>query len=130
MGWRDWGSVPVNSRGGASTGFGIETNPSSATLIAEIDSTALRRIVQTGAVQVTWMLGCSTNAIWVVEQATSTNLASTSNIVDRAYIQTPANQTGQYILTYKVNQGDRLRARLDSAITGVATCKISAEPLT
>lgn len=130
MAWRDWGSTPINSHGGTSTGYGIETNPSSATLIAEIDSTQLANVLKGGSLhQVTWVLGASTNATWMVEQASSTSL-STSAIRDRTYIQTPSNQSGQYILTYKLEKGDRLRARIEGGVTGVATAKISAEPLT
>lgn len=108
----------------------METNPSSATLIAEIDSTQLASVLKGGSLhQVTFIIGASTNAIWMLEQASST-LLSAGAIRDRTYVQTPANQSGQYILTYKLEKGDRLRARIDGGITGVATCKISAEPLT
>lgn len=79
--------------------------------------------------QVTWILGCSTNAVWQIEQALSTGLGSTA-VRDVSFIQTPANQSGQYILTYKLENGDRLRARLQTGITGFATAKISAEPMT
>lgn len=131
MAWRDWGSTPIQSRnGGGSTGFGIETNPSSATLIAEIDSTQLANVLSGGSLhQVTWLLGASTNATWMLEQAKSTSL-STSAIRDRSYVLTPSNQTGQYVMTYKLEKGDRLRARIDGGIAGIATAKISAEPLT
>lgn len=125
--WRDWGNVPINSSAGTNAD-GIETNPSTATLIAEIDSTQLNQVLNSGSCyQVTWILGASTNVIWQVEQAASTSLGTYR---DRTYIQTPAGQSGQYILMYKLEKGDRLRARLQAGITGVATAKISAEAMT
>lgn len=127
--WRDWGSVPVNSSGGTTAGsWGLESNPSTATLVAEIDSTQLAQVLTGGSVyQVSWLVGASTNAIWQLEQASSTDLAA---VRDLTYVQTPSGQSGQYVLSYKLQKGDRLRARLQTAITGVATAKISAEPMT
>lgn len=125
--WREWGNVPINSTAG-SNADGIETNPSTSTIIAEIDSTALQAVLAGGSVyQVSWLIGASTNATWMLEQCASTSLATYR---DRTYIQTPANQTGQYILSYKLEKGDRLRARLQTGITGIATAKISAEAMT
>ena len=129
MAWRDWGSTPINSTGGSSAD-GLETNPSTATLIAEVDSTQLAQVALGGSLyQVTYIIGASTNVTWMLEQALSTGLGSTA-VRDRTYIQTPTGQSGQYILTYKLERGDRIRCRLQSAITGFATAKISAEPLT
>lgn len=125
--FRDWGSVPINSTAGT-TADGIEVNPSTSTLIAEIDSTALNGVLAGGSVyQVSWLVGASTNAIWQLEQCASTSLATYR---DRTYVQTSANQSGMFILCYKLEKGDRLRARLQTAITGVATAKVSAEPMT
>lgn len=122
--WRDWGSVPVNSTGG------LETNPSTATLVAEIDSTQLGAVLAGGSVyQVIWVVGASTTATWQLEQCSSTGLGSTA-VRDLTYVQTPAGQSGQYVLSYKLQKGDRLRARLQTGITGVATAKIAAEPMT
>ena len=122
MPWRDWGNVPVNS-----TGAGVTTNPSTSDLIAEIDSTQLAQVLSGGSLyQVSFVLGASTSTMWKIEQAFSTNLA---DVRDLTNILTPANQSGQYILTYKLQQGDRLRARCE-AFTGFATAKISAEPMT
>lgn len=126
MGFRDWGSAPLNSTGG-NNGDGLETNPASTTIIAEITPTQL--VGQGVLHQVTFLIGASTNVIWQLEQASSTSLSSGA-IRDRTYVQTPSNQTGQYILTYKLEAGDRIRALLQSGITGVATAKISCEPIT
>ncbi len=128
--WRDWGSVPINSSGGTTAGsWGLETNPSTSTLIAEIDSTQLAQVLSGGSVyQVSWLVGASTNVTWLLEQASSTDLSVA--VRDLSYVQTPSGQTGQYILSYKLQKGDRLRARLLAGITGTATAKISAEPMT
>lgn len=125
MAWRDWGSTPINS-----TGSGIVNNPSTSDLIAEIDSTQLGSVLAAGSLfQVSYLLGGSTTVVWSVEQCSSTGLGSTA-VRDLTNICTPANQTGQYILTYKLEKGDRIRARVQSAFTGYATAKISAEPMT
>ena len=79
--------------------------------------------------QVSWLVGASTAAIWQLEQCLSTGLGSTA-VRDVTFVQTPAGQSGQYVLSYKLQKGDRLRARLQAAITGAASCKISAEPMT
>ena len=129
MAWRDSGNTPVNSTGGTS-GDGLVVNPSTSDLVAEIDSTQLARILVGGqSYMVNWIIGCSTNATWQLEQATSTSLAAAA-VSDRTYVQTPSGQSGQYQLTYKLEKGDRLRCRLNAAVTGFATAKISAEPLT
>lgn len=125
MAWRDWGSTPINS-----TGAGLVTNPSTSDLIAEIDSTQLGSVLQAGSLfQVSYLLGGSTSIVWSVEQVSSTGLGSTA-VRDLTNLCTPANQSGQYILTYKLEKGDRLRCRVQTAFTGFATAKISAEPMT
>jgi len=124
LAWREWGNVPVNSSAG------LFTNPSTSDLIAEIDSTQLAQVLSGGSLyQVSWLAGASTNAVWQFEQASDTTFSTTA-IRESATVLTPANQTGQYILTYKLQKGDRLRARVQSAFTGFASCKISAEPVT
>lgn len=126
MGFRDWGSTPLNSTGG-DAGDGLETNPSTATIIARVTPAQLQG--QGVLHQVTFLIGASTNVIWQLEQCLSTGLGSTA-VRDNTYVQTPANQTGQYILTYKVEKDDFFRCRLQAGITGVATAKISVEPIT
>jgi len=126
MAFRDWGSTPLNSTGGDS-GDGLESNPSTATIIARVTPTQLQG--QGILFQVTYVIGASTNVIWQLEQCLSTGLGSTA-VRDLTYVQTPANQSGQYILTYKLEAGDFIRARLQSAITGVATAKVMCEPIT
>jgi hypothetical protein len=119
---------------------GIATNPSTATLLAEIDSTQLgRHVVPQGGgnFQVTWICGSqSTNVLWQFEQCLSTGLdVSTSGstqdgAIAQTFAYTPINQGAQFITKHKLNRGDRLRARINASISaGTATCKIIAEPL-
>ena len=126
MGFFDVGSVPVFS-----TGAGTATNPSTTTLIAELDSTQLNSFSGTKAWpgQVTWIVGASTLATLVLEQATSTTIDSTTPR-DAIQIQVPVNQSGQYMTKHRIEVGDRLRVRALSTFTGTAVAKIYAEPLT
>lgn len=126
MAYFDWGNAPIHS-----TDSTAVSNPSTATLVGELDSTQLASTAWASAklFRVTWVVGASTLAVWRLEQALSTALASTS-IRDTTFLQTPSAQSGQYMLTYKLEPGDRLRARVNSTFTGTATAKISAEPLT
>ena len=129
MSFREAGNIPINSTGGTNAD-GIETNPTTATMVAELDSTQLGTVFRGGQCWlVTWIVGASTNAIWMCEQASDTALGSTS-IIDRTYIQTPSGQSGQYQMMYRLTSGQRLRCRVTTAFTGFATAKISAEPLT
>ena len=124
MAWRDTGNVAVNSTAGPAT------NPDTATLIAEIDSTQLAGIPSRGQLfMVTWIPGASTNAIWALELATSTAITTAAQ-ADVTFVQTAASQSGAFVLSYKVEPSYRLRARVINGITGTATAKISAEPLT
>lgn len=125
MAYFDWGNTPI-----VSTGTGLASNPDTATLVAQVDSTQLGAITPGGQnFRVTWIVGASTLATWHLEQCLSTGLGSTA-VRDDTPVLTPTNQSGQYVVTLKLEPGDRLRARLDAAITGTATAKISAEPLT
>lgn len=127
MAWRDWGNVPIQSSATAQP----VSNPSTATLINEIDSTQLGTANFSASQQrlflVTWVVGADTNATWQLEQANSTALnASTVTI----FVKTPTAQSGQYMTTHYLGVNDRLRARLNSTFTGNATAFIQAEPLT
>ena len=98
-------------------------------MIAEIDSTQLGAVLSGGSVyQVSWLVGASTTAIFLLEQASSTDISVA--VRDLTFVQTPSGLSGQYILSYKLQKGDRLRVRVQAAITGIATAKISAEPMT
>lgn len=126
MAWRDWGNRPVNS-----TTAQPATNPSTATLIAEVDSTQLGTqnfaVGQSRLALVTWILGSDTNAVWQCEIATSTALASPQ---DAIFLRTAGGQSAQFITTHVLEQNARVRARLNSTFTGSAHAYIAVEPLT
>ena len=130
MAWRDWGNPPI-----CSTGAGLVSNPSTATLIAEIDSTQLGTARFTAGqhkvLQVTWLIGADTSATWQLEVAASTTLTGApSTAVDMVWVKTPTGQSGQYVTTHRVGPNARARARVNSTFTGSATASIIAEFLT
>ena len=122
--WRTWGNEPINSSGG------LTANPTTASLIAEVDSTALG---STGwaagkSYQVSWIVGASTLAVMRLEHCLSTGLGSTA-IRDVVYAHTPSGVSPQYVTAHKLEPGDRLRVRVNSSFTGNASAWISAEPM-
>lgn len=125
MAWGDFGNRPINS-----TGFAPVTGPSTATLLAELDSTVLGtvnfRVGQSRIFQVTWIIGADTNVTWQLESAASSSLADG---VDVIFPKTPTGQSAQYVTFHTLEKDYRLRARLFS--TGAnAAAYISAVPLT
>ena len=130
MAWRDWGNQPIFS-----TGVGQVSNPSTNTLIAEIDSTQLGTVNFVAShhqnVQVTWLVGADTSATWQLEVANSTTLtAGPATNVDMVWVKTPTGQSGQYVTAHRVTKDSRIRARVNSTFTGNATASIIAEFLT
>ena len=124
MAYFESGNVPV-----VSTGAGIVSDPSTATLIAQIDSTQLAGILPAGQpFQITAIVGADTNAVWRVEQCLSTGLGSTA-IRDFVPIMTPTQMSGQYTWKWKLEVGDRVRLRVNSTFTGNTVSKLLAEPL-
>jgi hypothetical protein len=126
MAYFDWGNVPLKS-----TTVSV-SDPSTATLIAEIDSTAFATVTTNRAgtaYRVNWRVGASTGAIFLLERCTSTGLGS-SAIAESCMIFTGANQTAQYVDTYKIDPGQRMRVRVASSMTATVAAQISAEPLT
>lgn len=124
MAFNDWGNPPINST------YVPVAAPSTATLIAELDSTQLgTKDLVTGQkllVRVNWVVGGDTNVTWQLESATSTALA---NGVDKLYPKTATGQSGQFVSYHELLKDYRLRARLFS--TGAnAAAYISAEVLT
>jgi|SRR6185295_12572406 len=125
MAFHDWGNPPINS-----TGFTPVAAPSTATLIAELDSTRLGTVFfdtgQSRQYQVTWIVGADTNATWQLESATSSSLADG---VDVIFPKTPSGQSAQYVTYHTLEKNMRLRARQFSTAVNSAAF-ISAVPLT
>jgi hypothetical protein len=118
------GNLPI-----AST-FVEAANPSTATLLAELDSSNFRLNPQTPAertYQVHAYLSGSTAANWVVESATSTALSAT---VDRYLLRTSPQQTAQFVLAFRLTaQTDRIRVRHYSTNTGTYEAKLVAQEI-
>lgn len=135
MAFFDWGNRPVNNIQSTSL---LVANPSTSTLIAELDSTRLHTGLylpqsDTSAQRdflVNWYVGASTLATWQLEQCKSTanDMATSGRWNMMAF--TGTNQSAQFQTKLTLTNGDRLRVRLNSSFTGNACAQISAEPLT
>lgn len=116
----DWGNSPLKSTQAAAS------DPSTSALIAEINSS---NGIGAGLYQVRWAVGASTGALFRLEHALSTSLASTG-IRDQTMVFTGSNQTSELVFNYKLEAGDRLRVLVNSTFTGSVAAKIEAEPFT
>lgn len=111
---------------------GMNTNPSTSALIAEVDSTQLAPFVSPAGtnVQVTWIVGGSTIVTWQLEQALSTGLDMSTAGRSLIFAWTPTNQTSQFMTKHRAERGDRFRARTNAGIAaGVVAATIIIEPL-
>ena len=127
MAWHDSGNKPINS-----TGVTLQSAPSTATLIAELDSTQLgtKDFVtgQSRIFQVTYILGGDTGLTWQIGVATSTALNAGR---DEFFPKTATFGGAQFVVQNELFKDERLRCRLQS--TGAApnaSAYISAVPLT
>lgn len=120
------GNVPVNST------FAPVTDPSSAALIAELDSSNFRLTTGSPAERmygVNIYLGGSTGALWVVEHAVSTGVSSTS-FADRVFLRTASGQTSQFVVNFRLTaRTDRIRVRIPSTLSGTFDAKLSAQEI-
>lgn len=128
--WYDWGNVPVNSTNVAQ---GTANNPSTTTLLAEIDSTQLgtKDLAPNQAknFRVTWILGSDTNATFLCEVVPSTVVPPTGG--DQVVIRAPLNQSGQYVTNHQLLKDYRIRVRTQNSIAaGNTYVTIQAEPVT
>jgi len=118
-----YGNKPIKSTQATAT------DPSTATLIAEIDSTQFAQVSPREVLyRVFWRVGASTGAIYRLEHCSSTGLGSTA-ILDVQTVFTGSNQTSQFVSGYMINPGDRLRVRVGSSFTAAAAASIEAEPM-
>lgn len=124
MAWHFEGNKPINS-----TGFTPVTAPSTATLLAELDSTQLGTVNfvagQSQIFQVTYVMGADTNVTWQAGTCASTALNAG---VDEFFPKTPTGQSAQYVMQHTLEKDQRIRIRLSS--TGAnASAYLSAVPL-
>ena len=128
MAWYDSGNPPICP----STTFAQPvSNPSTATLLCEIDSTQLgTKDFATGQSAIyrgTLLVGGDTNLVVQFEACKSTALSASTQIY---YLRTPTAQSGQYVLNFVLGPNYRLRARMVSTVTTSVVCSIQAERLT
>ena len=119
------GNVPINST------FAQATDPSTTALLAELDSSnfQLGSTAPARMYGVNIYLGGSTGALWVVEHATSTNIAS-SAVADRVFLRTASGQTSQFVHNFRLTAvSDRIRVRHPSSVTGTFDAKLSAQEI-
>lgn len=113
-----------------STALGVTSNPSTATLLAEIDSTQMPVIRGGQRMGVTWIVGVqSTLCTFLLEQALSTGLDMSTAGRSQTVVEVSSGQSAQFFTKHTVEQGDRFRVRVNSSFTGGANAKIIAEYL-
>lgn len=126
MSFFGWGNRSYNS-----PSTGAISNPSTATLIAEVDLNSTMGMVKSGGApfQVSWIVGAGTTlATFYFEQALSTGLGDTA-IRDHTAVLVSSGQSAQFVTKHNVEPGDRFRIRVGSSLTGSVVGKIIAEPL-
>ena len=127
MAWHDIGNKPINS-----TGVTLQAAPSTATLLAELDSTMLGTVNfvpgQSRIFQVTYIIGGDTGLTWQIGTCASTALNAG---VDEFFPKSASFQSGQYVVQHTLEKDHRIRCRLQSTGTAPnASAYISAVPLT
>ena len=126
MSFFGWGNRSINS-----PSTGLVANPTTATLIAELDVNGTNGSVRSGGepYQVSWILGVATTlATFRCEQCLSTGLGDTA-IRDLSVMLVSSGQSAQFITKHNAEAGDRFRVRVASSLTGNVAAKIIAEPL-
>jgi hypothetical protein len=127
MSWYDFGNPPITST------QGIAGGPSTATLIAELDSTELLTKDFTSGHQqnyrVSMIAGASTTATFAFEHCLSTGLGSTALVQAPINIYTPTGQSAQYVFNIRAGKDSRFRVRMTSTAANAAAT-LQAEALT
>lgn len=125
------------NRAVGSTQMGVVSNPTTATLLAEIDFNGTMAGCLSGgqSFQATWILGAQTTlAVFLCEHTLSTGLdmstAAASTLTGCQFVvMGSSGQSAQFVTRHKVNPGDRFRVRVNSSFTGGAACYIQAESM-
>lgn len=124
----DWGNPPIHSTLAATV-----SNPSTATLVDELDSTLLGTVDLAAGqrlnCQAIWIAGADTIATFVLEHTISTGLGSTA-VTTTIMVRTPTNQSGQWVSYHRLGPNDRLRMRVNSTFTGNVFAHVSAQIMT
>ena len=124
--------ITVNLSINSAISTAVISNPSSGTLLAEIDCNDTMSHVRSGGEpwQVTWIVGTQTTlATFRLEHCLSTGLDISTAGRDITYVMVSSGQSAQFVTKHNVEPGDRFRVRVNSTFTGVVAAKIIAEPL-
>lgn len=118
------GSPPITST------FAAATDPSTTTLLAELDSSNFRygsTALREHTFNVHAYLGGSTGAYWIVERATSTAINSG---LEQFRVRTASGQTSQFVFRFRsTSQTDRIRVRHVSTVSGTFDATLCAEEI-
>lgn len=133
MGARNWGNPPL-----LSTTTPTASNPSTATLCAELILPTVGDTSVGDYYETRFLLGASTTALWRLDVATSSVLSTAAlrltqgpnSAPQRFNVYTGTNQSAEYVFTVFAKPGDRLRATLESTFTATVAASIQAESLT
>lgn len=128
-------SYPVPFNPPIDSTFAASANPSTSTLLAELESTnfgypSTLAITPPGdrLYAVNIYIGASTLAYFAVEHATSTGLGSTA-ITSQLLLRTASGQHSQFLKVFKLGATDRIRVRPQSTATGTYEAFLSAQEL-
>lgn len=128
MSFFGWGN-----RGIESTTVGLQANPSTTTLLAEVDVNGTNASAAAGGQTwgVMWQLGNLTTVVtFLCDHALSTGTAST-DIVNQMVVPMSSANSAQFYTKHTVesSHATRFRVRIASSVTGSVSAKIIAEPL-
>lgn len=134
MSFFGWGNRSVNFGSTATTARGSQANPTTSVMLADIDFNGSNATVKAGGqvFGVTWIVGVGTTlAVFNCEHVQSTNIdmAASTTFRGSLTVEVSSGQSAQYFTKHEIQPGDRLRVRVETAITGSANAYISAEPL-
>jgi hypothetical protein len=132
MSARNWGNPPL-----LSTTAPSQSNPSTATLCAELILPTVGDTTVGDYYEVRWGLGGSTTTYWRLEAATSSGLSTTAirttpgnSAQQRLNVWTGTGLTHEFVTTLFAKPGDRFRAMVESTTTSTVSAWIQAEALT
>lgn len=121
------------NRGIESTQRGLSANPTTGTLIAEVDVNGSNASVIAGGQVwgVTWIVGnLTTVATFLLDHALSTSISDTG-IINQTVVVMSSGNSAQFYTKHNLEStnANRFRVRVGSSFTGSVSAKIIAEPL-
>lgn len=106
----------------------LASNPSTATILAELNAGHFGSTRANRDYAVYAYLGGSTGAVWTWERVTSSNVNSTT-ILEQTTLYTASGQTSQFLKKFRVTGDQRIRLRHQSSLQGTFAAKLSAEEI-